>query len=51
MLSLIAFSEQNITDIVAWAGDIVGGLMPLLIVILGIAIGAFVVKVILNLRG
>jgi len=50
MLTIITFTEQNITDIVAYAGELVGDLMPLLIVIIGIAIGGYVLRVILNLR-
>jgi hypothetical protein len=51
MLTIISFSEQNITDVVGWAGSLVGDLMPLLVVIIGIAIGGYVIKVILHLRG
>lgn len=51
MLTIITMTEQNITDIVGWAGDLIGDLMPLLVVIIGIAIGAYVIKVILNIRG
>lgn len=51
MLTIITMTEQNITDIVGWAGSLVGDLMPLLVVIIGLAIGAFIIKVILNLRG
>lgn len=51
MITIITITEENITDIVGWAGDLVGDLMPLLIVIIGIALGAFIIKVILNLRG
>jgi len=48
--SILTISEQNITDIVGYAGTLVGDLMPLLIVIIGIAIGGYVIKVILNIR-
>jgi len=51
MLTIITMTEQNITDIVGWAGSLIGDLMPLLVVIIGISIGAFVLKVILNMRG
>lgn len=51
MLTIITMTEQNITDIVGWAGDLIGDLMPLLVVIIGISIGAFIIKVILNMRG
>jgi hypothetical protein len=51
MLPIISFTEENIAGIVGWAGEIVSGVMPLLVVIIGIAIGAYLIKVILNLRG
>lgn len=51
MLTIITMTEQNITDIVGWAGSLIGDLMPLLVVIIGISIGAFILKVILTLRG
>jgi len=44
-------TEQNITDIVGWAGVLIGDLMPLLVVIIGISIGAFIIKLIMNARG
>jgi len=47
---MITFSEANIASIVGWAGEIVSDVMPLLVVIIGIAIGAFIIKVVLNLR-
>lgn len=51
MLTIITMTEQNITDIVGWAGSLISDLMPLLVVVIGIAIGAYVIKVILNMRG
>lgn len=52
MFSIITLTDQNITDIVGWAGTIVGDLMPLLIVIIGIAIGAYIISVVITrLRG
>jgi len=51
MLSILTFEEADITGIVGYAGELVGDLMPLLIVIIGIAIGAYVIRVILNIRG
>lgn len=51
MLTIISFTEENINEMVGWAGSLVGDLMPLLVVIIGIAIGAYILKVILNLRG
>jgi len=50
MLTIITFTESNINEVVGWAGSIVGDLMPLLVVIIGIAIGAYIIKVILHLR-
>lgn len=51
MLTIIAMTEENINQIVGWAGSLIGDLMPLLVVIIGISIGAFIIKVILNMRG
>lgn len=51
MLTIITISEANITAIVGYAGELVGDLMPLLVVIIGIAIGGYVLRIILNLRG
>lgn len=51
MLTILTITEANITAIVGWAGDLVSDLMPLLVVIIGIAIGAYIIRVILNLRG
>ena len=48
--TIIPLSDEDITAIVGWAGQLVGDLMPLLIVIIGIAIGAFIIKVILHIR-
>lgn len=50
MLAIISFSETNIASIVDWASEIVSGVMPLMVVIIGIAIGAYIIKVVLNLR-
>lgn len=51
MLTIITMTEQNITDIVGWAGTLVADLMPLLVVIIGLSIGAFIIKLIMNSRG
>lgn len=51
MLTIITITEENITAIVGWAGDLISDLMPLLVVVIGITIGAYVIKVILNMRG
>lgn len=50
MLSIITITEGNMTDIVAYAGELVGDVMPLLVVIIGIAIGGYVIRIILNIR-
>jgi len=50
LFTIITLTSENIDDIVDWAGSIVADLMPLLIVIIGIAIGAFIIKVILHIR-
>ena len=51
MLSIITFSASDTEAIVGWAGTLVGDVMPLLIVIFGITIGAYIIRVILNLKG
>jgi len=52
LFSIITISDADITGIVGWAGTLVGDLMPLLIVIFGISIGAYVIQVIISrLRG
>jgi len=51
MITIITITEANITAIVGWAGSLIGDLMPLLVVVIGISIGAFIIRVILNLRG
>ncbi len=48
--SILTITEQNMADIVGYAGTLVADVMPLLIVIIGIAIGGFVIKVILNIK-
>lgn len=47
---IIEFSEANIESVVSWAGDLISGVMPLLVVIIGVSIGAYIIKVVLNLR-
>lgn len=47
---ILTISDANINAIVGWATELVANLMPLLIVIIGIAIGAFVIKVILHIK-
>lgn len=51
MLSIIPLTGENVSAIVGYAGTIISDLMPLLIVIIGIAIGVWIIKAILSLRG
>ncbi|GAH94207.1 unnamed protein product [marine sediment metagenome] len=51
MLSIITFTDADVSSTVAWASMLVGDLMPLLVLIFGIAVGGFVISVILKLRG
>lgn len=52
MLTIITITEENITAIVGWAGSLIGDLMPLLVVIIGISIGAYIIRaIIMNMRG
>lgn len=51
MFSIIPLTGENVSEIVGYAGTIISDLMPLLIVIIGIAIGVWIIKVILSLRG
>lgn len=45
-LSLFTFSTEDITAITGWASEVVGDAMPLLIVIIGVAIGVWVIRAI-----
>lgn len=49
--TFITLQEADITAILTHAGNIVGDVMPLLIVLIGIGIGLWVIRVILNLGG
>lgn len=52
MLTIITITEANITAIVGWAGSLISDLMPLLVVIIGISIGAYIIRaIIMNMRG
>lgn len=51
MFSIITISATDTTAIIDQAGTMVSDVMPLLIIFLGIGIGAYVIKVIINLRG
>lgn len=50
LATFFTFEETDITAIVGHAGDLVADAMPLLVVIIGIIIGAYVIRVILSLR-
>lgn len=45
---ILPFTPDDITAIVGWAGVLVGDLMPLLVVIFGISIGAWVIQIIIS---
>jgi len=49
-LSLFTFSSNDITAITGWASTVVGDAMPLLIVIIGVAIGIWVIVSIFHLK-
>lgn len=44
------FNSTHISDILAVVGDLVGDLMPLIVLILGIMIGLWVIQIIVNLK-
>lgn len=44
------FNETHIADILGYVGDLVGDLMPLIVLILGIMIGLWVIQIIVNLK-
>lgn len=44
------FNETHIADILGYVGDLVGDLMPLIVLILGITIGLWVIQIIVNLK-
>lgn len=45
---ILPFTTDDITAIVNWAGTLVGDVMPLLVVIIGISIGAWVISIIIG---
>jgi len=51
MFYIVPLTSDDMTSVLGYAGDLIGDLMPLLVVIIGISIGAYVIKVILHLRG
>jgi putative exporter of polyketide antibiotics len=48
--TFFTISPENITAMLGYAGDLVGNFMPLLAVVIGILIGAFVIRLILKLK-
>lgn len=50
MITFFTISSQNIASTTAYAGDLIADFMPLLVVILGILIGAYILRVLLSLR-
>lgn len=50
LATFFTFSETDITAIIGHAGNLVSDAMPLLVVLIGILIGAYVIRVILTLR-
>lgn len=48
--SIIDFNASSTAEVVNWAGTIVGDLMPLLVIIIGLAIGAWVIRAIIQSR-
>lgn len=52
MLSIITITQDNVDDVLGYAGTLVGDLMPLIVVFLGIAIGAYLINVVITrIRG
>jgi len=47
-MEIVPITAEQVDDIVGWAGSLVSDLMPLLIVIFGIAIGAWIIQVIIS---
>lgn len=41
---MFEFTEANITSIFSYAGDLIGSLMPVLVIIIGIGIGLWVLS-------
>lgn len=50
ILPIITFDASSTQDVVDWAGTIVGDLMPLLVIIIGLAIGAWIIRAIIQSR-
>lgn len=42
-------SPENVASIMTYAGNLVGDFMPLLVVIIGIIIGAYIIRIISRL--
>ncbi len=50
MFYLFTFTANDVNGVVGWAGEVVGDVMPLLIVIIGVAIGVWVITSIFHLK-
>lgn len=51
MFTFFTISAGDITSITGYAGNLVADFMPLLVVFVGIAIGVYIVRVILHRNG
>jgi hypothetical protein len=50
LATFFVISPENIASIISYASDLVGNFMPLLVVVIGILIGAFIIRIILKLK-
>lgn len=48
MLTFFTIAAEDITAITGYAGSLVSDFMPLLVVFVGIAIGVYIIRVVLN---
>jgi hypothetical protein len=48
MFTFFTIAAEDITSITGYAGDLVSDFMPLLVVFVGIAIGVYIIRVVLN---
>ena len=49
LATFFTISEENISTILGYAGDLIGDAMPLIVILLGIGIGLIILKVIFGL--
>lgn len=47
---MIPFTPANVTAIIGYISDIVGDLMPLIVLVLGILLVGFIIEIIFSLR-